>query len=88
MAWFQKPKSTIYVVIRLDDGLTVGERAVTVQEAVYDEEMAAAEVQRLNLLNADRGVRYFHQATRLFPPGSSAGSPPAEGEQPPSGPAA
>ena len=83
MAWFQKPRSTIFVVLRLDAGI-VGEPGVTVKEAVYDEETAAAEVQRLNLLNADRGAHYFYQATRLFPPGSSSGSPPpGAGPQPP-----
>jgi len=83
MAWFQKPRSQIFVVVRLDAGMS-GETGVTVKEAVYDQETAAAEVQRLNLLNADRGAHYFYQVTRLYPPGYSAGSsPPDVGPQPP-----
>ena len=83
MAWLQKPSSRIFIVLRLDAGIS-GEPGVTVKEAVFDEETAASEVQRLNLLTADRGVHYFYQATRLFPPGYSAGSPPPNaGPQPP-----
>jgi hypothetical protein len=86
MAWFQKPRSTIFVVLRLDAGIS-GEPGVTVKEAVYDEETAAAEVQRLNRLNADRGAHYFYQATRLFPPGYSAGSSPPGADPQSPGPA-
>jgi hypothetical protein len=87
MAWYRKPKTTVYVVIRLDT-FASGEGSVTVKEAVHDEATAMAEVRRLNELNAERGARYFYQATRLFPPGYSAGSSPTSGDQPPTGPAA
>ena len=46
---------------------------VTVKEVVRSQEVAEAEVARLNALNEGKGVRYFWQTTRLFPEGRSAG---------------
>ena len=88
MTWQHKPRDVVYVVVRLDDGPGADEHRITVKEVVHDEALAAAEVQRLNGLNAGRGARYFYQTTRLYPPGYSAGSFPPDGEPPLAGPAA
>ncbi len=72
----------VYAVIRIDgfqmaagdyDKVSVEvfvkeiiEHIVTVKEIVTSVEQAEAEVERLNNLNADKGVRYFWQPTRLI----------------------
>jgi hypothetical protein len=63
-----------YAVIRLDPDRGRLEDQVTVKEIVSSLELAEAEVARLNALNAEKGCRYFWQATRLFAPGTAAGS--------------
>jgi hypothetical protein len=47
---------------------------VTVKEIVRTQELAEAEVRRLNALNEGSGSGYWWQYTRLFPDGQSAGS--------------
>ena len=64
----------VYAVIRVDaDGERV-EDQVTVKEIVSSLELAEAEVAHLTEINAANGCRYFWQATRLFAPGTSAGT--------------
>ena len=58
------------------------EHQVTVKEVVWSLELAEAEVARLNKLNADKRCRYVWQATRLFEPGSSAGTDAPEASRP------
>jgi hypothetical protein len=62
-------KIQVYAVVRLDIFSGNAEDAVTVKEVVPTLEEAAAEVQRLNLLNSDKNCRYFWLATRYFPDG-------------------
>ena len=69
-----KPRDEIFVVIRHDRFATPGsEHEYTVKEAVWSEELASAEVERLSRVNAAKDVRYFYRRTRLYPPGTSAG---------------
>jgi hypothetical protein len=65
----------VFAVLRLDSDLT-GEHAITLKEVVWELATAEAEVARLNTLNGDKGVRYFWQATRLYPKGQAASDPP------------
>ena len=58
------------------------EHQVTVKEVLWSLELAEAEVARLNQLNADKGCRYVWQATRLFEPGTSAGTDAPEASRP------
>ena len=44
-------------------------RGITVTSVVPTLEEAAAEVDRLNALNADKGATYFWMATRYYPDG-------------------
>jgi hypothetical protein len=58
----------VYAILRYDefqDPATLIENRVTVTGVVRDEATARAEVQRLNDLNAEKGSRYYWQATRL-----------------------
>lgn len=41
---------------------------VTVKEVVETEEQAAAEVERLRGVNADKDVAYFYEQGRILPP--------------------
>lgn len=68
-----KPRETVYAVVRYDLGTGEPEHRVTVKEILWTRELAEAEVERLNSLNAEKGCRYFWQATRLYPPGTAAG---------------
>jgi hypothetical protein len=72
-----KERDEVYAVLRWD-GLIHGvdsdpEVLVTVKEIVRSQELAEAEVTRLNALNEGKGVYYWWQSTRLFPEGRSAG---------------
>ena len=69
-----KPRQQVYAVVRLDDFPSGGESCITVKEIVRSLELAQAEVGRLNALNAGKDCRYFWQATRLYPAGTSAGT--------------
>lgn len=58
----------VFAVVRVDT--TAANSAewtnrITVKEILETEEEALAEVDRLNLLNADRGCLYFFQKTRV-----------------------
>lgn len=72
-----KGQEQVYAVVRWDGdsgSKAAPELLVTVKEIVRTLELAEAEVERLNVLNEDKGVRYWCQATRLFPEGRSAGT--------------
>ncbi len=60
-------------MIRFDPDADAPEDQFTIKEVVWSAELAAAEVERLNHLNAAKGCRYFAQVTRLFPPRAAAG---------------
>ena len=68
-----KERIQVFAVVRFDADATDPEMQVTVKELVHELDSAVAEVERLNRLNAQKGCRYFWQATRLFPPGTAAG---------------
>jgi nucleoside diphosphate kinase len=58
----------VYAIVRVDifQGETVDWiNRIKVTRVVWDEEQAAAEVRRLNGLNADKGALYFWQTTEL-----------------------
>jgi hypothetical protein len=74
MSKHHKPRDTIFVVVRHDTCQSSPEHQFTVKEALWEEAAAAAEAERLNGLNAGKAAHYFVRATRLFPPGTSAGS--------------
>jgi|GEM_PF-1192290 len=72
----------VYVVLRADlfyDGDPAIEDLVTAKEVLRSLELAEREAARLNALHPDGKTRYWVRATRLYPPGYSAGSiePPA-----------
>jgi hypothetical protein len=59
----------VYAILRYDefqDSSTTIENRVTVTRVMLEEANARAEVQRLNAMNAQKGCRYFMQATRLL----------------------
>ena len=63
-----KSEKQVYAILRHDqfqDPATPIENRVTVTRVVCDEATARAEVQRLNDLNAEKGSRYYWQATSL-----------------------
>ncbi len=65
-----KEHEGVYAVLRYDafqGDDTRPEVAVTVKEVVRGQDLAEAEVARLNALNAEKHVRYWWQYTRLFP---------------------
>lgn len=68
------PSQHVYAVIRFDRFSELSELSFTVKEVVTTQEIAEAEVKRLNELNADKDCTYFWQTTRLFPPGTAAGN--------------
>jgi hypothetical protein len=53
-----------FAIIRIDTYPERDEDRFYITRIVWDEETAGAEVERLNELNADKGCRYFWQATR------------------------
>ncbi len=73
-----KDQEPVYAVMRADLFLSdIGdlEKVVVVKEVVRDLETAKAEVERLNSLRGEDGkMRYWWQATRLYPAGTSAGT--------------
>ena len=54
-----------YAIIRVDLDVKDDEARFTVRRIVWNEELAEAEVQRLQELNADKGARYLWQYTRV-----------------------
>ena len=54
-----------YAIIRVDLDVKDDEARFTVRRIVWSEELAEAEVQRLQELNADKGARYLWQCTRV-----------------------
>ena len=67
-----KGQEQVYAILRWEGdprSESAPELLVTVKEIVRTLDLAAGEVARLNLLNEDKGVRYWRQATRLFPDG-------------------
>lgn len=72
-----KDRDEVYAIIRWE-GFHGNDAApdvlVTVKEIVRSQELAEAEVLRLNALNESKGVRYWWQSTHLFPEGESAGT--------------
>ena len=68
-----KPHQQVYAVVRLDFyGTASPEHSIAVKEIAHSLDLAQAEVERLNRINADKQCTYFWQATRLYPPGMSA----------------
>ena len=58
----------VFAVIRVDrfhDPMAAPETAITVKKIVLSQQLAEAEVARLNALNGDKGSLYFWQITRL-----------------------
>jgi hypothetical protein len=69
-------REQVFAIIRWDGFQGAGARPetlVTVKEIVRSQELAEAEVARLNALQEDANVHYWWQTTRLFPVGRSAG---------------
>jgi hypothetical protein len=64
----------VFAVLRVEEGGGRIEDAVTVKKILRSQELAMAEVERLNALNASKGARYFWQVSRLFNEGMSAGT--------------
>jgi hypothetical protein len=60
-----------YAIIRVDLDVEDDEARFTVRRIVWSEELAEAEVQRLQELNADKGARYLWQYTRVDRPSSA-----------------
>ena len=54
-----------YAIIRVDLDVKDDEARFTVRRIVWSEELAEAEVQRLQELNGDKGARYLWQYTRV-----------------------
>jgi hypothetical protein len=54
-----------YAIIRLDLDMSAEEDRFTVKRVVWSQDEAAAEVARLNEVNADKDCRYFWQYTRV-----------------------
>jgi hypothetical protein len=70
-----RSKQQVFAVIRIDEfheATTPIEHKVTVKEVVGTQELAEREVERLMRLNADKGCRYFWQATRFADVGGPA----------------
>ena len=73
-----KDKEHVWVILRADLFLHPAdpslETLITAKEVVRSEELAKREVARLNSLHPEGDVRYWFTISRLFPPGTSAGS--------------
>jgi hypothetical protein len=59
----------VYAIVRLDLDVATPDLAFAIKEVVPTLEEAEAEVQRLNLVNADKNCRYIWRASRYFPEG-------------------
>jgi len=70
-----REREGVYAILRYDGFHGPDARpedTITVKEIVRSQELAEAEVARLNTLNGEKGVRYWWRYTRLFPDGQSA----------------
>ena len=65
-------RDAVFAVVR-EEPDAPPEARFTVKEIVWTQAEAEAEVARLTALNGSKGCRYTWQATRLYPPGASAG---------------
>ena len=57
-----------YAIVRIDEFQSDDvspEHKITVKRIVWSQEVAEAEVERLNSLNQEKGCRYFWQYTRV-----------------------
>ncbi|HET7550632.1 MAG TPA: hypothetical protein VFK04_05035 [Gemmatimonadaceae bacterium] len=70
----RKERDYVWAIVRYDASMPEPETQFTITEVVFDDDIAEAEVARLNALAAGRGYRYFLHGTRLYPRGSSAGT--------------
>jgi hypothetical protein len=71
-----KQREEVFAIVRWDGFHSPGaspEVFVTVKEIVRSQDLAEAEVARLNALCEGSDIRYWWQPTRLFPEGRSAG---------------
>ena len=64
----------VFAILRIDAGPEDLAQRITVKEVVASFALAESEVVRLDALNAPKGRRYIMQVTRLYAPGTSAGS--------------
>jgi hypothetical protein len=65
----------VFAIVRVDLHPAAGEPPenwITIKKVVADANIAAAEVERLNKLNADKDCHYFSQVTRIERISSSA----------------
>lgn len=68
----------VFALVRVDTHVGVDmeaepEAAITATKVVREQEIAEAEVGRLNLLNGPKGASYFWTITRLEPPPDRGG---------------
>lgn len=64
-----RPREVVFVVMRADlfHGADVGlETMITAKEVLPSQDLAQAEVRRLNALHPDGRVRYWFTASRFF----------------------
>lgn len=61
----RKTKERVYAVLRAEEEVTNPEWHITVTKVLRSQSAAEQEVARLNQLNAEKGCRYFLQATQL-----------------------
>lgn len=66
--WHGKRKVQVYAVVRVDD-LVEGDEGIMVTQVLPTLDEATAEVERLNLANADKPYHYFSLTTRFYPEG-------------------
>ncbi len=62
---------TVFAVLWFDSVHAIDampEISISVMRVVHSREEAEAEVKRLEALSGAKGVRYWYQRTRLFPP--------------------
>lgn len=77
-----KTREYVWAVIRFDPDMSSPKTQFTITEVLHDGEIAEAEVARLNALAAGKADRYFLHGTRLYPPGTSAGTQRPPGANP------
>ena len=80
------PTDHVYAIIRIDSFLGDDiplEHKVTVKKIMRDADEAEREVERLNRLQKDGGVRYFAQITRIEKEPPPENAPETDDEKPP-----
>jgi len=68
-----KNQKHAFAVVRVENDMpenSAPENRITVKEIVPTQEIAEAEVKRLNQLNKDKGCMYFWQVTRIVGAGT------------------